>query len=47
MSLPDDYIRYPRRKYGIDNDRYDWSILPRRDPVAWPGGASPSFRRVE
>ncbi|MEL0022039.1 MAG: polysaccharide deacetylase family protein [Rickettsiales bacterium] len=39
MSLPDDYIRYPRRKYGIDNDRYDWSILPRRDPVAWPGGA--------
>ncbi len=39
MSLPDNYIRYPRRRYGIDNDRYDWSILPRRDPVIWPGGA--------
>ena len=38
-SLPDDYVRYPRRKYGIDNDRYKWSILPRRDPVVWPGGA--------
>lgn len=39
MNLPDDYLRYPRRKYGIDNDRYDWSILPRRKPITWPGGA--------
>jgi allantoinase len=39
MSLPDDYIRYPHRRYGIDNDRYDWSTLPRRDPVEWPDGA--------
>ena len=39
MTLPDDYVRYPRRCYGIDNDRYDWSILPRRDPIKWPGSA--------
>ena len=31
MSLSDDYVRYPHRRYGIDNDRYDWSILPRQD----------------
>ena len=39
MTLSDDYVRYPHRRYGIDNDRYDWSILPRRDSVTWPGGA--------
>ena len=39
MSLSDDYVRYPHRRYGIDNDRYDWSILPRRDPIEWPDGA--------
>ena len=36
MTLSDDYIKYPHRRYGIDNDRYEWSILPRRDPVEWP-----------
>ncbi len=39
MSLPDDYLDYPRRRRGMDHDRYDWSILPRRPKVAWPGGA--------
>lgn len=39
MSLPDDYLQYPLRRYGMDHDRYDWSMLPRRKPVAWPGGA--------
>lgn len=39
MSLPQDYLQYPLRRYGMDHDRYDWSILPRRKPVAWPGGA--------
>ena len=38
MSLTDDYVNYPHRRYGIDNDRYDWSILPRRDPVECPAG---------
>lgn len=39
MSLPDDYLQYPLRRYGMDHDRYDWSMLPRRKPVAWPDGA--------
>jgi len=37
--LPDDYLSYPLRRYGMDHDRYDWSMLPRRKPVEWPGGA--------
>jgi peptidoglycan/xylan/chitin deacetylase (PgdA/CDA1 family) len=37
--LPEDYLSYPLRRYGMDHDRYDWSMLPRRKPVAWPGGA--------
>jgi len=39
MALPDDYLRYPERHYGMDHKRYDWSILDRRAPVTWPGGA--------
>ena len=26
MTLPDDYLKYPKRRYGMDHDRYDWSI---------------------
>lgn len=37
--LPNDYLDYPLRRYGMDHDRYDWSMLPRRPPVQWPGGA--------
>ena len=37
--LPADYLTYAKRGYGMDHDRYDWSMLPRRKPVAWPGGA--------
>lgn len=39
MSIPDSYLSYPNRRYGMDHDRYDWSILPQRKPVAWPNGA--------
>ncbi len=39
MSLPSDYLDYPLRRHGMDHDRYDWSMLPRRKSVAWPGGA--------
>src|SRR5687767_15834757 len=39
MALPSDYLRYPRRRYGMDHDRYSWSILPRRKQIEWPGGA--------
>jgi allantoinase len=39
MSLPDDYLQYPRRRYGMDQDWYDWRshfTLPARP---WPNGA--------
>ena len=39
MTLPEDYLRYPHRRHGMDHDRYEWSILFRRKPVSWPGGA--------
>jgi allantoinase len=37
--IPDDYLKYPKRRYGMDHERYAWSILPKRQKVAWPGGA--------
>ena len=39
MSLPGEYMKYPLRRHGMDHERYDWSILPERRPVSWPGGA--------
>jgi len=39
MALPDDYLRYPLRRHGMDHDRYDWTMQPNRPKVAWPGGA--------
>ena len=36
MSLPEDHLRYPLRRYGMDHGRYDWSMLHRRPPVSWP-----------
>ena len=39
MALEPDYLEYPRRHYGMDHDRYQWSMLARRTPIAWPGGA--------
>ena len=39
MPVPADYLRYPHRSRGMDHDRYEWSILFRRKPVDWPGGA--------
>ena len=39
MTLSDDYVCYPHRQYGIDNDRYAWSVLPSRNPVKWPNDA--------
>jgi peptidoglycan/xylan/chitin deacetylase (PgdA/CDA1 family) len=38
-SVPDSYIEYPKRKYGMDHDRYDWSLLVKRKPVEWPHAA--------
>ncbi|MGB6117292.1 MAG: polysaccharide deacetylase family protein [Mesorhizobium sp.] len=39
MTLPDDYLRYEKRRHGMDHDRYDWSMAPRRKPIVWPNGA--------
>ena len=39
MTLSADQLDYPLRRYGMDHDRYDWSMLPARKPVAWPQGA--------
>lgn len=37
--ISDDYLKYPKRRYGMDHDRYEWSMLHERKPIAWPGGA--------
>ena len=37
--LPDDYLEYPLRRYGMDHERYEWSMLPQRQKVAWPNNA--------
>ena len=39
MSLLPEQLQYPLRRYGMDHDRYDWSVLPQRKPVVWPNGA--------
>lgn len=39
MALPNEYLKYPIRKYGMDQDYYDWSITFRRTPVVWPNKA--------
>ena len=38
-TLPDDYLEYPMRRYGMDHERYEWSMLPQRKHVAWPNQA--------
>jgi len=35
--MSDESLVYPRRDYGMDHDRYEWSMLQDRPPVAWPG----------
>ena len=39
MALPDDYFSYPRRRHGMDHDRYRWSSYRERPPLMLPGGA--------
>jgi len=39
MTVGSEHLEYGQRHYGMDHDLYDWSILPRRAPVSWPGGA--------
>ena len=30
-------LNYPKRGYGMDHDRYTWSMLQDRPPITWPG----------
>jgi allantoinase len=39
MSLPRSYLEYPRRKAGMDHDRFEYRSLFDRGPVQWPDGA--------
>lgn len=39
MPLPDDHLRYPHRRHGMDHGLYPWSDLFERPKVTWPGGA--------
>ena len=39
MTLDPAYLDYARRRHGMDHDRYAWSMLADRAPVAWPNGA--------
>ena len=39
MTLPQEFFEYTKRAYGMDHDRYEWSMLPTRPKVEWPGGA--------
>jgi allantoinase len=39
-DLPDSYLSYPHRRYGMDQDRYDWAAQPARTALKWPGGQS-------
>jgi allantoinase len=38
MALEQEAMQYPMRRYGMDHDRYEWSMLSERAPVQWPGG---------
>ena len=39
MALDKEHLEYPHRSYGMDHDRYDWSMLSERRAVQWPGAA--------
>jgi len=36
MTLDKSYLEYPQRGYGMDHERYDWSMLSDRKAVRWP-----------
>jgi peptidoglycan/xylan/chitin deacetylase (PgdA/CDA1 family) len=37
MSLPEEYLRYPHRRYGMDQSRYEWRTRDQAPMIAWPG----------
>jgi allantoinase len=38
MALDETYLQYPQRRYGMDHDRYEWSMLTDRPKITWPNG---------
>jgi len=38
LTLENKFLDYPHRKYGMDHNRYEWSILNDRPKVSWPNG---------
>ncbi len=36
MPLDDIHLQYRKRRYGMDHERYDWSMLANRPKVRWP-----------
>lgn len=39
MALDPEFLVYKNRRYGMDHERYPWSMLKDREPVQWPNGA--------
>ena len=39
-NLGKNYLEYPHRSYGMDHNRYEWSMLTDRPKTSWPGGKS-------
>ncbi|MCC7198944.1 MAG: polysaccharide deacetylase, partial [Gammaproteobacteria bacterium] len=39
MTLPSDYLEYPRRRYDMDNDWYRWRPHFAIPAQPWPNGA--------
>ncbi len=38
MSLDKKFLEYPMRRYGMDHERYSWSMLSQRPKIEWPNG---------
>jgi len=38
MPLPEDYLDYPHRRHGMDQDFYDWRLTGERPNISWPEG---------
>lgn len=39
-QIDENYLTYPHRSYGMDHNRYDWSMLHTRKAVTWPDNKS-------
>ena len=43
MPLDRKFLKYPKRQYGMDHDRYEWSMLTDRKTVTWPNDKKLAF----